>query len=114
MEIGRARTCLVGPRRSLASVSNSSLSIGQNFTLSATIRNRGDDSENHDIIPAKAGMISAWPMTGRTNVIPAKAGMISAWPMTGRTNVIPAKAGMISAWPMTGRTNVISAEAGIQ
>ena len=34
-------------------------------------------------------------MLERTNVIPAKAGMISAWPMTGRTTVIPAKAGMI-------------------
>ena len=56
MEIGRVRTCLVGRRRSLASVSNNSPSIGQNFTLSATIRNRGDDSENHDVISAEAGI----------------------------------------------------------
>ena len=25
------------------------------------------------VIPAEAGMISAWPMTGRTTVIPAQA-----------------------------------------
>ena len=32
--------------------------------------------------------------TSTIGVIPAKAGMISAWPMTGRTTVIPAAAGI--------------------